>query len=414
MKKFLLFFVLFFSLFLYKEIVLAINLLDVVINEIAWMGNESSYTDEWIELYNNTNNSVNFDNWILKAVDGKPEIILSGTIRANGFFLLERTNDDSVPNITADQIYTGVLSNNGEHLQLFDNQNNLIDEVNQADSWLTGDNETKQTMERTSPALSIWETSKNPEGTPRSKNSVFTKQESDPEPIPETEQVIEQEVEQRVEQQVEEKTYAVGIIFSEILPSPEGPDTENEWIEIFNKNDFDVDLSGWKIKDSVGSITVYTFPKETIETQSYLVLSRPETKITLNNDADALNLIQPNGIVADTASYEKAPRNQSFNLTNSGWSWSEKLTPEAPNIIKQTQEQGFEKLILKSPDNKAEKNDIIKDDENMLAIVGKQTSEPNESSNIYLIALTLALFSGIAILILKKTIKKTRLIFKEK
>lgn len=392
----------------------AFNNLDVVINEIAWMGTKVSYNDEWIELYNNTNNPVNFDNWILKAVDGKPEIILSGTIQANGFFLLERANDNSVLNITADQIYTGALSNNGEHLQLFDNQNNLIDEVNQANSWLTGDNKTKQTMERTNPALSIWKTSKNPEGTPRSKNSVFTKQESDPEPIPEPEQVIEQEVEQRVEQQVEEKTYAVGIIFSEILPSPEGPDTKNEWIEIFNKNDFNVDLSGWKIKDSVGSITTYTFPKKIIEAQSYLVLLRPGTKITLNNDADILNLIQPNGIVTDTVSYEKAPRNQSFNLTNSGWSWSEKLTPEAPNIIKQTQEQGFKKLILKSPDNKAEKNDIMKDDENMLATVGKQISEPNESSNVYLIALILALFSGIVILIFKKTIKKNRLIFKEK
>ncbi|HDY72839.1 MAG TPA: lamin tail domain-containing protein [bacterium] len=190
--------------------------------------------------------------------------------------------------------------------------------------------------------------------------------------------------------------------------------TTEEWIEIFNKNDFNVDLSGWKIKDSIGSITTYTFPKEIIEAQSYLVLLRPETKITLNNDADILNLIQPNGIVTDTTSYDKAPRNQSFNLTSSGWSWSEELTPKTPNIIKQTQEQGFEKLILKSSDNKAEKNDIMKDDENMLATVGKQISEPNESSNIYLIALTLALFSGIAILILKKTIKKTGLIFKEK
>ncbi len=387
---------------------LATESLSIIINEIAWMGTNTSYSDEWIELYNNTNNPVNLDNWILKAVDGKPEIILSGTIQANGFFLLERTDDNSVPNITADQIYTGALSNNGEHLQFFDNQNNLIDEVNCASSWFAGNNETKQTMERTDPALSIWKTGKNPEGTPKSKNSVFTKQES--ESMPESEQVIEQEV----EQQTEEKTYDVGIIFSEILPSPEGPDSENEWIEVFNENDFDIDLSDWKIKDNIGSITTYTFPKEIIKAQGYLVLSRPETKITLNNDTDILNLIQPNGTVIDTVSYNKAPRNQSFNLINSGWSWSEKLTPEAPNIIEQSQEQGFEKLILKSPDNKTEKNDILKDDEKILAAVKKQVSEPNEFSNIYLIALVLALFSGIIILVLKRTIKKTGLIFKEK
>src|SRR4030042_7178446 len=33
-----------------------------------------------------------------------------------------------------------------------------------------------------------------------------------------------------------------GIIFNEILPSPEGPDETEEWVEIFNKNDFEVYL----------------------------------------------------------------------------------------------------------------------------------------------------------------------------
>jgi len=39
-----------------------------------------------------------------------------GFITAHGFYLLERTDDTTVSDIGADQIYTGGLNNNGETL----------------------------------------------------------------------------------------------------------------------------------------------------------------------------------------------------------------------------------------------------------------------------------------------------------
>src|SRR4030042_3038094 len=92
--------------------------LDVVINEIAWMGTTFSYNNEWIEFYNNTALTANIDGWVLKAADDTPKINLTGTILSNGFFLLERTDDNTLPDIPADQIYTGVLENAGENLEL--------------------------------------------------------------------------------------------------------------------------------------------------------------------------------------------------------------------------------------------------------------------------------------------------------
>jgi len=41
----------------------------------------------------------------------------------------------TVPGIAADSIYSGTMSNSGEHLQLRDVQNNLIDSI---DSWYAG------------------------------------------------------------------------------------------------------------------------------------------------------------------------------------------------------------------------------------------------------------------------------------
>jgi hypothetical protein len=148
----------------------------IVINEIAWMGTTNSAHDEWIELYNNTSQEINLTGWTLKANDSSPEITLEGTIAAHGYFLLERTDNASVPNITADQIYTGALSNSGENLELYDDQNNLVDSVGCSEEWLAGDNATKQTMERKNPqepgdSPDNWQNSQDTNGTPKAKNS---------------------------------------------------------------------------------------------------------------------------------------------------------------------------------------------------------------------------------------------------
>ena len=151
----------------------AANPLQVVISEIAWMGGEESFADEWIELYNNTNNAINLKDWVLKAADGTPEISLKGTILAKSFYLLERTNDNTVPNIKADLIYKGSLSNEGEYLELINPEGEIADEIDCSSEWFAGDNKTKQTIERMD--SEGWQTSQSPGGTPKTKNSPGAK-----------------------------------------------------------------------------------------------------------------------------------------------------------------------------------------------------------------------------------------------
>lgn len=159
------------------EVVVEVNTLPVVINEIAWMGTEVSYNNEWIELFNNANQDIDLSGWILKATDGTPEISLEGTISAKNYYLLERTDDNTLLDITADQIYTGALGNSGEGFQIFNNSGKLIDSVAVCEKgWCAGDNETKQTMERNNPNFSgfdpsNWKTSREVGGTPRAQNS---------------------------------------------------------------------------------------------------------------------------------------------------------------------------------------------------------------------------------------------------
>ena len=372
--------------------------LDVTINEIAWMGTSVSANDEWIELKNNTSNVINLEGWVLKSADGTPEIKLTGNIVANGFFLLERTDDNTIPEITADLIYKGAMGNNGENLEFYDNFGNLVDEVNCSSGWLAGDNTTKQTMERTPTG---WQTSENPGGTPKTTNSI--KQIADNEI---KNQIAEIDTLPNEAKKTEEKTvvinYPAGIIFNEILPSPEGADETEEWIELQNQNDFEVDISGWKIRDTEGVITTFILSEGTkISGKGFLVLKRPETKITLNNDGDKLELLKPDGTIADSVIFEKSLLGQSYNKIGNSWEWSKNLTPGTPNILSSPTN------ILK---NNPEQNNPQLDKE-QASIAGSlpgfdKKDGGNNRLNIFLIASAIAISLSIIILFLKKTISK--------
>jgi len=394
----------FFTLFLLLSVsnCFAENSLDVVINEIAWMGTSVSYNDEWIELYNNTDSSLNLAGWMLKSSDGTPEIKLVGIVTANGFYLLERTDDNTLPGILADQIYTGALGNNGENLGLYDNLGNLIDLVDCSASWFAGDNTTKQTMERKNPQIAgkdinSWQTSQSSEGTPKAINSQQITINNEEEIKSEEPKIIDEIQPQSTGET--NKSYPSGVFINEILPSPKGADSEEEWIEIFNKNDFEVDLSGWKISDTAGKTTTFIFPAATkISAKGFLVLNRPTTKITLNNDGDTLNIVQPDGNIIDMVSFEKAPIGQSYNKIENSWIWSDNLTPGSENNI---------------PKEEPEKESQTENEkEKGLAAVSELFNKENQSgertikfSLIIVAALVIAILSGLIILFLRKRLK---------
>lgn len=370
--------------------------LSVVVNEIAWAGTPVSYNDEWIELHNNTDSKINLSNWRLAAQDGTPEIILTGVILANGFYLLERTDDETVPGIAADQIYTGALGNDGETLNLYDNSGNLIDTVNCSAGWFAGDNSTKQTMERVNPEFSgnetsNWQNSQNPGGTPKAQNSTPLAAELEFQPEPTTPPVKE--------------VYPGGILINEILPSPTGPDETEEWIEIFNQNNFGVNLTNWKITDTIGGKTTYTFPEGTeISSQVFLLLVRPTTKITLNNDGDGLSLIRPDGEIVETINYPKAPRGQSFNRSDKEWSWSVTLTPRATNILSPVETSKIAEEGLEQAETNLSGPKISLAEKEGLASLTTKSLNLSKSSFVFLVAPILAIFSGTLILIIKKKI----------
>lgn len=126
----------------------------VVINEIAWAGTEDNSNDEWIELYNTTDQIVDLTGWTINDDSGSSIYALSGSIAAHGYYLAEDREEAVNPN-TANAVINVSLANTGDSLVLYDAASVLIDAVNSSGgAWFFGNATTKATMERKDPLLS--------------------------------------------------------------------------------------------------------------------------------------------------------------------------------------------------------------------------------------------------------------------
>lgn len=129
---------------------------DVVINELMWSGSSTSIADEWIELRNTTTNPINLTGWkITKALTGGTDLtISSGTIPANGFFLIANfaeSSASSILNVAPDLITPSLsLANTNAQYVVKDVSSNTIDTADDGSGGpLAGSNVApKKSMER--------------------------------------------------------------------------------------------------------------------------------------------------------------------------------------------------------------------------------------------------------------------------
>ncbi len=135
------------------------------------------------------------------------------------------------------------------------------------------------------------------------------------------------------------KADSPSIIINELFPDPASPqtDSQDEFIELYNPNDFPVDISEWVLKDNFVGKPVHNFTISfgtTIEPYGFRVFYSHETPISLNNDGDIVELYNSSGELIDNSeSYNKAKTGQSYSFDGGSWFWTETPTPETQNII---------------------------------------------------------------------------------
>jgi PKD repeat protein len=256
--------------------------LRLIINELAWMGSLSGANEEWIELFNGTDVDITLDSWLLESEDGGFSISLSGVVPAQGYFVLERSDDDSIPERSAEQIYSGALSNSGMILKLIDENKNLIDLIDASEAWPAGNNESKQTMARKD---DIWLDSQAAGGTPGEKNNYADK---------------DDEMEEYEDFEGGNNSEGIFSVFiNEIVSDPS--EDEDEWIELYSNESFAVDLNSWFLEDGSGARTMLNGILGAKGDDSFIVVEKP--KGNLNNSGDIIFLKDSNAKLIDTLVY---------------------------------------------------------------------------------------------------------------
>ncbi|MFH1966368.1 MAG: lamin tail domain-containing protein [Patescibacteria group bacterium] len=386
---------------------------DVLINEIAWMGIETATSNEWIELYNNSDSPIDIKDWSIYGADTEKCLNFSDadgnvtTIIPKYGYLIYANNEDNVKDVNEINIVdiwdTSIGMNNTSPGQiiLYDTlncQNDAIDIVNQTDSWLAGDNNTKQTMEWNG---STWQTSQDAGGTPKAQNSILSQQtatstdtsnttntsSSDSTNHPPfavagpnitalTNQEILFDASESYDMNndpityfwnfgdgatdIEEQTthtytypgqYLVSLLVSDGTFSDLDIITiniyersviinefSNKWIELYNQSDQIANLTDWQLTNGLGSSSPFIFPANSlIGPKQFLILKQEITKIDLSSSNDQISLIYPDGSVGTKVSY-LAENREGFSIAFDGddYFWTKVPTPGIANIISAT------------------------------------------------------------------------------
>lgn len=233
---------------------------DGVISEVAWMGSGDDANAEWVEIQNRTKASLDVSGWqLIDKAEQIRAIVPDGVVLLrNGFLVFER-DEHLLPGATV--LYKGALSNTDEGLRLFNAECELQDEVIAKSKWPAGTNSPKHTAERDKNL--DWHTYYGDGeagifGTPGRKNSAGPPPEPEPSAPTESEQAESVIPGAPIPEESTASSSEPGpvviasgqLIISEVMAG-DASGAGNEFIELYNTTDSEIDLTGISIKKKV-------------------------------------------------------------------------------------------------------------------------------------------------------------------
>ncbi|EKE20313.1 MAG: nuclease [uncultured bacterium] len=265
---------------------------EVILSEIY--PNTEKETDEFVEIINAGSNCVNISNWIIKdsteTASHKTILPVETILESGEYFYLEKNlylNNDN------DIVF--LLDKNGKEIDKREYENAI-----RGNSFGLFDIGWRWTLEPT-----------------KGEENIL--------------KIKEMESEDDVD--TSNKVYSDQIYLTELFPNPSQSQYE-EYIELYNGTNEDVDLEGWMLRDS-SKTGKYIFSESVIlKSQKYLAIFKEKFKFALNNSGDeSVTLFDPNGKEVSRVEYNGSKKNVSFNLDGLRWRGSKFLTPGAENIL---------------------------------------------------------------------------------
>lgn len=292
----------------------------VFITEVQ-TGSATSASEEFIEIYNSGSSDVDMAGWTLyyKSASGttwtKKATVISGTLKSKSFWVFSA-------NMPGDSVYSSGLSGTGGNIQIKDKAGLIIDQF----GWGSANASLGSPAISSDAGQSMYRMYSFETLLFQNNDNNFADFDIADTPTPSKIPVIE-----IAEADTEPIIYA-NLELSELLPDPTSPlvDTNDEFIEIFNPTEEEVDLSGWTVRDESGSI--YLIKDLAISPQSRMSIFSKDSKITLNNTGDVIQLIDPSGKIKDeSADYGNAEPGLSWSKISGVWQWAVSATPDSSN-----------------------------------------------------------------------------------
>ncbi len=347
---------------------------DVIITEVQTASTNSA-SEEFIELYNNTDNDIDFGSstrpWKVQYFSSTKvtqlgfswdatlptgTISLTGKILAHDYYLLSTSNNGvtyAPGSIDPDQTYASAhLADAGGGVQLIDvvgTTTTQHDHVGWSNTipLLPGLMVTPMaggSLQRTGNASGSY-TDESDNLLPFvPSNTITPKTIWQPAPEPEDTQQQTSSADGTSTQIDDTSTGADQINSSssttlritELLPNPASPatDANDEFVEIYNYGDEPVDLAGFTLQTGSTYGYSYTIPDGTLEPHSYRAFTSGETPLALANSGGKARLLNQGGeVVFETTAYGEAAEGESWVLIDNTWEWTSSPTPGLANVL---------------------------------------------------------------------------------
>lgn len=341
----------------------------VIFSEVL-LGTSSSSSQEFIEIYNPTATDLDLAGWHVQYVSATKtdwssltrNIALTGTLKAGDYYLLASSGYLSDK---ANLSYSSTLSQAGGHLRILDINNATQDQIGWGNAVMPLGVAAAAPVAGSSLARLTNESGYNLSLDNATDFSATLS------PTPGADNVITEPAPADDPSTTDPGTTLGGlgggtstppvtvvypvVQISELLPNPASPqiDSQDEFVELYNPNSEDVDLTGYTITTGLKGTYRLAIKGIIIPAAGYATFYSGSTPLSLSNTAGKAQLFAPNGNLLDeTSAYDTAQPGQSWIFNNGSWVWSVSPTPNSENTYSAPPAGVVKAISAKTPSTK--------------------------------------------------------------
>lgn len=306
----------------------------VVISQVQ-TGSSSSSSQEYVSIYNNSEQPVDLTNWCvnyasasdatqtqlgcIKPPDLHTKLMLpsyASVVLASNEFL------SAHPGYNADFIFTAGISATSGHIKLLNQDKSVIDKL----GWGAAASP-EGTSAPAPPAGKILQRLTEQNILKDSNNNIADFQPAE---------LVLRQPGNLYEEDIPVDPAGPAPLINELMPDAEGADAGKEFIEFYNPNETPVNLKDYIIQVGPSYAKSYPLPAMTMEPGSYLALNDLQTGMVLPNTSASVRLVASGDIVSSSEAYDSLGEGVSWILINDAWELTYAPTPNAENILHET------------------------------------------------------------------------------